>query len=97
MGVAADVAEVVYVEMPVVDVEMLVVDVGALAAAVVVAEAVEAGAVEEVVVVQCVVSILCPYNVLFPEPFSTQVVPSLLDRVVPRNTVTPWTLQSLYS
>ena len=101
MGVAGDVAEVVYVEMPVVDVEMLVVDVGALAAAaavVVVAEAVEVGAVEvEVVVVQCVVSILCPYNVLFPEPFSTQVVPSLLDRVVPRNTVTPWTRQSLYS
>ena len=75
--------EVVYVEVVVVVVE------------------VEAAGVQRVVVVgvqrvvvvevQRVVSILYPCNVLFPEPFSIQVVPSLLDRVVPRNTVTPWT------
>ena len=81
--------EVVYVEVVVVVVE------------------VEAAGVQRVVVVgvqhvvvvevQRVVSILYPCNVLFPEPFSMQVVPSLLDRVVPRNTVTLWTCQSVYS
>ena len=81
--------EVVYVEVVVVVVE------------------VEAAGVQRVVVVgvqhvvvvevQRVVSILYPCNVLFPEPFSMQVFPSLLDRVVPRNTVTLWTCQSVYS
>ena len=88
--------EVVYVEVVVVVVEVEAAEVAVAAAGV---QRVVVVGVQRVVVVevQRVVSILYPCNVLFPEPFSIQVVPSLLDRVVPRNTVTPWTCQSVYS